>query len=121
MIEMLKNKTLLLEEINRLKQENDLLRSQGQANTLVNNFYEQKIINICFKIDSQSPLSIPALPSDRLKDLFLSALQRNNFSVIGISGFTFFYNSKNVTSYFSNNKTITSLNLTNNAIINVHT
>ena len=121
MIEMLKNKTLLLEEINRLKQENDLLRSQGQANTLVNNFYEQKIINICFKIDSQSPLSIPALPSDRLKDLFLSALQRNNFSVIGISGFTFFYNSKNVTGYFSNNKTITSLNLTNNAIINVHT
>ena len=91
------------------------------GNGFINNFFEQKIINVCFRIDGITTISIPAYPNDKLRDLFSLALRKNNLMDLEIGGYKFFYDAKNITKKVLSNESISSLNLNNNKIIEVQT
>ena len=91
------------------------------GNSLINNFLGQNIINVCFRIDGITMISIPAYPNDKLRDLFSLALKRNNLMDLEIGGYKFFYDAKNITKKVLSNESISSLNFNNNRIIEVQT
>lgn len=71
-------------------------------------------------MDEKFAYSVQAYPSDKLGDLFSRALLNNGQQFNWYCEYKFFYDTKNVTSYFTNNESITSLNLKNNSIIHVY-
>ena len=123
MIEMIKDKSSIKRELGKFKNKENLGGNQNNDNKFINNFVDQQIINICFKINSQICLSIQANPSDRFKDLFIAAIKKNNFNYPDndINLFKFYYGPKNVSTYFINNDKIDSLYLKNICIIDVYT
>ena len=76
MIEMIKDKSSIKRELGKFKNKENLGGNQNHDNRFINNFVDQQIINICFKINSQICLSIQANPSDRFKDLFIAAIKK---------------------------------------------
>ena len=122
-IEMIKDKSSIKRELGKFKNKENLGGNQNHDNRFINNFVDQQIINICFKINSQNCLTIPANPSDRFKDLFIAATKKNNYhySDNDINHFKFYYGPKNVSTYFINNDKVDSLYIKNTCIINVYT
>ena len=119
--ELLKEKNLIQEEIRRLKDEESHLRNLNNQNKRIfNNFINQSIINICFKIDNQFSISVAAYPTDRLGNLFSLALTKNNIHFPWHEHYKFYFDAQNVSNNFKNNDLVTSLNLNNNCIILVY-
>lgn len=119
--ELLKEKSSIQEEIRKLKNEASHLGNLNDRNKRIfNNFINQPIINICFKIDNQFSISVPAYPTDRLGNLFSLALTKNNIHFPWHEHYKFFFDARNVSSNFKNNDLVTSLNLNNNCVIQVY-
>ena len=93
---------------------------QNNNNGLINNFLGEKIINICFKIDGKINISAQAKPNDKLGDLFMSALIKNNLMHLYNEKYTFIYDARNITDKYSYNESINTLHLIDNCIIEVH-
>ena len=112
----------IIENNNNMIGNMNFFHSHEFGNKLLNNFIKgEPTINIYFNIDKKYNLVVQAHSTDRLGNLFTFALQKNSLQSKELHEYKFYYDAKDVSSYFIKNIPLNSTHLLSGTIIYVYT